>query len=80
MITVNIKLEAIEYLIKSLKPKDRVHLFRHLGMEELWRDGFRNVTANMRRSIRQKGITDKDIDRICEQVRKEHYERDKRCV
>ena len=72
MATVTIELEAIENLIKSLKQKDRTLLFKNLE-DSFWRTRLDEVTGKMRKRIREKGITNKEIDRICEEVRKERY-------
>ena len=74
MATVTINIEAIENLINALKPKDRIHLLKHFE-DTLWKSRLQEITAKMSQHIKQRGIMDKDIDRICEEVRKENYAR-----
>jgi len=76
MATVTIDIEVIENLIKALKPKDRIQLLKHFE-DSLWKSELDEVTAKMRKRIKEKGITDREIDRICEEVRKERYAKNK---
>lgn len=69
---VSIDIEAIEQLIEALKPKDRLQLLKHLE-ESLWKSRLGQVVTKMRKRTRERGITDEEIDRICEEVRKERY-------
>ncbi len=72
MATVNIDIGVIEQLIEALKPKDRMQLLKHFE-EGLWKSQFNQVVTKMRKRVRERGVSDEEIDRICEEVRKERY-------
>lgn len=74
MATVTIDIKAIEHLIEALKPEDRIQLLKRLE-DDLWKSQLDRVVKRMRKRIKERGISDEEIDRICEEVRKERYDK-----
>lgn len=71
-ITLEISPSQVESLVERLPIESKIRLVRRLE-KETWAKRLDTIVQRMRKHIKEKGITDKEIDRICEEVRKERY-------
>jgi Mg/Co/Ni transporter MgtE len=71
-ITLELSPSQVESLVERLPLEDKIRLVRRLE-KETWAKRLGVVVEKMRKHVKEKGITDKEIDRICEEVRKERY-------
>lgn len=76
ILTVEVGAKEIKEVFKRLPSRERIDLVEELVREtrkERWENLFRDVRGR----IKKHPISDQEIQRICEEVRKEHYERNK---
>ena len=73
-ITLEISPNQVEKLIERLPLESKIRLVRRLE-KETWAKRLDTIAQRMRKHVKQKGVTDREIDRICEEVRKERYAR-----
>lgn len=64
----------VEELVEKLSIEDKIRLVRRLE-KETWAKRLDEVVFKMRRRIKEIGIKDKDIDRLCEEVKREYNEK-----
>lgn len=80
-ISTNFTERTIEEIVERMPMKFKLKLVRKLqkqAHEKRWKTELDKVIAKMRHRIEQKGISDKEIDRLCEEVRKEHHAKTRR--
>jgi len=68
-ITIEVDIRQIEKAIEKLSPEDQRKL-----EEKLWRLQMENIVRKMRRFARENKITERQIKKLCEEVRQELYE------
>ena len=68
-ITIEVDIKQIEKAIEKLSPEDQRKL-----EEKLWRLQMENIVRKMRRFARENKITERQIKKLCEEVRQELYE------
>ena len=73
-ITFDFSPAQVESLAEKLPIENKIRLIHRLE-RETWASKLDNLTQRIRRRIKSQGITDKEINRICEVVRKERYAR-----
>ena len=73
-IALKLKPSQVENLVRKLPIKTKLRLFQRL-QKETWASQLDQVVQRMRSRVKQKGVTDKEIDGICEEVRKERYDK-----
>lgn len=72
--TVSIDVNIIRQIINALKPKDKLHVLDYLE-KDLWRSKTHHIVMEMRKHAGKSGITDAEIDSICEDARRKHHGR-----
>ena len=72
MPSINIQLDSneIKNLIMQLKDNERSKL-----LNDIIEMDFKDAVKELRRNAKKNKITDKDIEKICERVRKRRYEK-----
>ena len=68
-ITIEVDIKQIEKAIEKLSPEDQRKL-----EEKLWRLQMENIVRKMRRFARENKVTERQIKKLCEEVRQELYE------
>ena len=76
-ITFEISPAQVESLAEKLPIENKIRLIRRLE-KETSADRLDNLTGKMRRGVRKAGISGKDIDHICEEVKREYDEKCRR--
>jgi len=72
-IAIEIKPEQIEQAIRQMSPGEQKELER-----KLWAIRMDRLISKMRKNARKNKVTQAQINRICEQVRQELYEKNRR--
>ena len=62
---------VVEELVEKLSIEDKIKLVRKLG-NETWARKLDMVVQRIRRSIRKAKISDREIDNLCEEVKREY--------
>ena len=73
-ISLEISPSQVESLVEKLPFENKLHLVRRLE-KETFAGRLDNVTGRMRRRIRSAKISAKEIERICEEVKREYDKR-----
>lgn len=73
-ISIEISPSQVENLVERLPLERKLRLVRRL-QRETWANRLDEVTQRMRGCIRRARISAKDIDRICEEVKREYDEK-----
>ena len=66
-------LEAVELLVTELTPAERVQLFRKVE-PTMRRQRLEGLLKRIRRQAAQHPISDRELKRICDEVRQELYD------
>ena len=73
-VTLELNPNQVEELVERLSIEDKIRLVRKLE-NETWAKRLDEVVSKMRRKIKEVGITDKDIDHLCEEVKRDYNEK-----
>ncbi len=73
-IALEISPSQVENLVEMLPMETKLRLLRRLEKES-WADRLDKAVMKMRRSTRKARISPQDIDRICEEVKREYDEK-----
>jgi hypothetical protein len=76
-ITLELNPNQVEELVEKLSLADKIHLVRKLE-NETWASKLDIVVKSIRRSVRKARISDKEIDALCEDVKREYNEKRRR--
>ncbi len=76
-VTLELNPNEVEELVEKLSIQDKIRLIRKLETET-WANRLDNVAQRMRRRIKEARISDKEIERLCEEVKKEYDEKHRR--
>jgi transcriptional regulator NrdR family protein len=71
-VTVELDFKQIENIIEELTPEQQKEIER-----KIWAMEMDKIVSKIRKNAKKNKITQKEIDRICKEVRQELYE--KRC-
>ena len=77
-ISLEISPSQVENLVEKLPLENKLHLVRRLE-KETFAGRIDSVVNKMRQRIRSAKISAKDIDRICEEVKREYDEKHRSC-
>lgn len=69
-VAIELNIEQLENMITQLGPEERKRI-----EDKLWALEFDQLVSRMRANAKKNKITQKDIDRVCEEVRQELYEK-----
>ncbi|MEW6040520.1 MAG: hypothetical protein AB1633_03260 [Elusimicrobiota bacterium] len=69
-IAIDINTKQIEQIIEQMAPKEQKELER-----KLWAIRMDYLIAKLRKNSKKNKVSQKDIDRVCEEVRQELYEK-----
>jgi len=72
-IAIEIRPEQIEQVIREMSPAEQKELER-----KLWAIRMDRLVGKMRKNARKNKVTQAKINKICEQVRQELYEKNRR--
>jgi len=67
----------VEQLVERLSIQDKIRLVQKLA-NETWANRLDRVIQRMRKRVREMRISDKEIDALCEEVKREYDERHRR--
>jgi len=75
-LTVEVGTKEIKEVFKRLPSRERINLVEEL-IRQTRKERWENLFQDVRGRIKKHPISDQEIQRICEEVRKKHYERNK---
>ena len=73
-VTLELSPHQVETLVERLPLQDKIRLVRKLE-NETWAKRLDSVVQRIRCKVRAAGISDKKIERLCEDVKKEYDEK-----
>lgn len=76
-VTLQLHIKQAEKLVEQLSLKEKIKLFYRLE-QSTWAKRLDEVVSRMRRKVKETRITDEDINRLCEEVKKEYDEKHRR--
>lgn len=68
--------KQVEKIVESLPMEEKLRLVRKLE-QETWARRLDKVVQRIRKRFRENPLSDKEITRICEEVRRKRYEKAK---
>lgn len=69
-VAIEIDMKQLENTIAKLSPEQQKEIAK-----KLWAIRIERISEKMRKAAKKNKVTQKDIDRICEEVRQELYEK-----
>ena len=76
-ITLALNPKQVEELAEQLDTQAKIRLIKKLE-QETWANELDTVVRGMRKRVRIAGISDRKIERICEEVKREYDEKHRR--
>lgn len=71
---VDLGIEVIKYTFEKLPPQDRIRLVQELERETR-KQRWNQIISKARQRVQKRPISQKEINRICEEVRQQLYEK-----